>query len=136
MHILLNTGPLVALLNRRDTFHIWSVEKARNLFPPFYTCEAILAEAHFLLVGINQGNRRLIDLLSSGKIVCTPVASRDLNRVGELMMTYANVRCHSPTHAWSAWGRIKSVQYSRWTVISGFIGKIEKKCYSCCCRKS
>lgn len=91
MHILLDTGPLVALLNRRDTFHIWSVEKARNLSPPFYTCEAILAEAHFLLASINQGNRRLIDLLSSGKIVCTPVASRNLNRVGELMMTYANV---------------------------------------------
>ena len=91
MRILLDTGPLVALLNRRDSFHAWSVEQAGTLAPPFYTCEAVLAEAHFLLGGINQGNRRLIDLLESGKIVCTSVAADHLDRVGELMLTYANV---------------------------------------------
>ena len=91
MHVLLDTGPLVAILNRRDTYHMWSMEQSRNLAPPLYTCEAVLAEAHFLLAGVNQGNRRLKDLLSSGKIICTPVASRNLNRVGELVMTYANV---------------------------------------------
>ena len=91
MRILLDTGPLVALLNRRDAFHVWSVEQAGILAPPFYTCEAVLAEAHFLLGGINQGNRRMIDLLDSGKIACASVAADHLERVGELMLTYANV---------------------------------------------
>ncbi len=91
MRILLDTGPLVALLNRRDSFHVWSVEQARILAPPFYTCDAVLTEAHFLLGGINQGNRRLIDLLGSGKIVCTSVAADHLCRVGELMLKFANV---------------------------------------------
>lgn len=91
MRILLDTGPLVALLNRRDAFHAWSVEQAGSLAPPFYTCEAVLAEAHFLLGGINQGNARLIDLLDSGRIVCPSVAAEHLDRVGELMLRYANV---------------------------------------------
>ena len=91
MHVLLDTGPLVAILNRRDTYHMWSVEQARHLAPPLYTSEAVLAEAHFLLAGVNQGNRRLIDLISSSRICCQSIASENLDHVGELMLRYANV---------------------------------------------
>lgn len=91
MLILLDTGPLVALLNQRDAYHTWSVENAGNLAPPFYTCEAVLAEAHFLLSGTNQGQRRLIELLASGKIELTSLVKDELERVGELMTTYENV---------------------------------------------
>ena len=91
MRVLLDTGPLVALLNRRDTFHSWSVEKAGTLEPPFWTCEAVIAEAHYLLRATAQGNRRLIDLLGSGKIVLQATESGSLVRVGDLMLKYANV---------------------------------------------
>ena len=91
MAILLDTGPLVALLNQRDAHHGWSVEKARKLAPPLYTCEAVIAEAHFLLQGTKQGRRRLIDLLDSGKIELTSVVAADLGWVGELMNTYSKV---------------------------------------------
>jgi predicted nucleic acid-binding protein len=47
--ILLDAGPLVALLSRNDTNHA----RARRLFaeclPPFRCCEAVLAEACFLM---------------------------------------------------------------------------------------
>lgn len=47
--ILLDTGPLVALLSRNDTNH----GRARQLFaqcvPPFRCCEAVVAEACFLM---------------------------------------------------------------------------------------
>ena len=47
--ILLDTGPLVALLSRHDVNH----ERARRLFadcaPPFRCCEAVVAEACFLM---------------------------------------------------------------------------------------
>ena len=47
--ILLDTGPLVALLSSNDASH----ERARRLFaecaPPFRCCEAVIAEACFLL---------------------------------------------------------------------------------------
>jgi len=47
--ILLDTGPLVALLSKNDANH----ERARRLFadcmPPFRCCEAVVAEACFLM---------------------------------------------------------------------------------------
>jgi len=47
--VLLDTGPLVALLSKNDTNH----NKARQLFadcaPPFRCCEAVVAEACFLM---------------------------------------------------------------------------------------
>ncbi len=47
--ILLDTGPLVALLAKHDTNHA----RARRLFaecvPPFRCCEAVVAEACFLM---------------------------------------------------------------------------------------
>ena len=47
--ILLDTGPLVALLSQNDAHHA----RARRLFaesvPPFRCCEAVVAEACFLM---------------------------------------------------------------------------------------
>lgn len=46
--ILLDTGPLVALLNRRDAHHAWAVEVAAHLPGPLWTCEPVLADASHL----------------------------------------------------------------------------------------
>lgn len=47
--VLLDTGPLVAYLNRRDRHHQWAIESWRALFDPLWTCEAVVSEAIFLL---------------------------------------------------------------------------------------
>lgn len=47
--VLLDTGPLVAYLNRNDRHHAWAVECWHALFDPLWTCEAVLSEAIFLL---------------------------------------------------------------------------------------
>jgi len=91
MKIILDTGPLVALLNRRDAFHTWSVEQAGRLAPPFHSCEAVIAEAHFLLRSVHNGSNRLIDLLNSGRIGLGFSVGDHHHRVGELMLSYANV---------------------------------------------
>ena len=89
--IIVDTGPIVALLNRRDAHHTWSVDQARQLEPPFITCEAVLAEAHFLLAGIHQGNVQLNHLIGSGKLVLTSAVEHNLARISQLMLTYQNV---------------------------------------------
>lgn len=47
--VLLDTGPLVAYLNRDDRYHAWAVERWSAQFDPLWTCEAVLSEAVFLL---------------------------------------------------------------------------------------
>jgi uncharacterized protein len=53
--VLLDTGPLVALLSRDDVHH----ERAKRLFaecaPPFRCCEAVIAEACFLMRKVHEG---------------------------------------------------------------------------------
>lgn len=52
--VLLDTGPLVALLSESDGDH----ERARKVFaacqPPFLCCEAVLAEACFLMSKVHR----------------------------------------------------------------------------------
>lgn len=49
LRLIVDTGPLVALLDKRDSLHGWAVETFESLSPPFLTCEAVMTEAsHFL----------------------------------------------------------------------------------------
>ncbi len=47
--ILADTGPLVAYLDRSDRDHAWAKETFMRLTRPLLTCEAVIAEALFLL---------------------------------------------------------------------------------------
>jgi predicted nucleic acid-binding protein len=49
MTAICDTGPLVALLNRNDPYHEWSVEVMRQVKPPMLVCEAVLTEAAYFL---------------------------------------------------------------------------------------
>lgn len=64
---LLDTGPLVAFLSAGDAEH----NRARRIFaecaPPFRTCEAVLAEACFLMRKVHRhGPAEVIALAAAG----------------------------------------------------------------------
>ena len=65
---LVDTGVLVALLNRKEQHHGWAVEKCRNLGAHFLTCEPVLAETYFLLYPLPNGVQRFFEFLNSGMI--------------------------------------------------------------------
>lgn len=46
---LLDAGPLVALFDRSDKYHRWAVTQWARAPVPLLTCEAVLAEATYLL---------------------------------------------------------------------------------------
>lgn len=48
MRTILDTGPIVALLNGRDRHHQWTLEVLAGLTPPLWTCEPVLTEAAHL----------------------------------------------------------------------------------------
>jgi predicted nucleic acid-binding protein len=64
--LLVDTGPLVALLDRSDARHSWAVEVFKTLRPPLLTCEAVLAEAWHLLSGSGPSRGALSHLHING----------------------------------------------------------------------
>ena len=91
MTVLVDTGPIVALLNRRDQYHGWTRGTARGLDAPLHTCEAVLAEAHHLLSGIHDGSRKLNELVQTGRLDLSFRYLDHAERVHELMHKYATV---------------------------------------------
>lgn len=47
--VLLDTGPLVAILSSRDNYHALCISALPSLSPPLLTSWAVLTEAHWLL---------------------------------------------------------------------------------------
>ncbi len=42
---ILDAGPLIAAINRRDEYHRWACQTLERLGPPFYSCAEAMAEA-------------------------------------------------------------------------------------------
>lgn len=91
MRIIVDTGPLVALLYRREQYHSWSAAQAAQLPGPFYTCEAVLTEAHFLLQSVPQGTQRLVELVARGRLNLDYSYGDHHVRVDELLLRYGDV---------------------------------------------
>jgi uncharacterized protein len=66
--VFVDTGPIVALLDRRDTHHEWAKREIAHLREPLLTCEAVVSEVFFLLSGVRGGNATLIALLRDGLV--------------------------------------------------------------------
>lgn len=67
MHsVIVDTGPLVALLDRREKRHAWAAEQLRSLPLPWITCEAVLVEAWHLLRRWPEGQDGLLAWVSDG----------------------------------------------------------------------
>lgn len=63
--MLVDTGPLVALLNRRDRYHAWARSVLNTVTPPVFTCEAVLSEACFLLSRVRGGADAVLALVAA-----------------------------------------------------------------------
>jgi predicted nucleic acid-binding protein len=66
---LIDTGPLVAALRRRDEHHAWARAHFEAATEPFVSCEAVISESLFLLERTRDGKEALCGLLERGIIV-------------------------------------------------------------------
>ncbi len=61
--VLVDTGPLVALLNAGDRQHASVARQLALLKPPLITCEAVLAEATHLVRHLPGGRAALLEMV-------------------------------------------------------------------------
>lgn len=88
--IIVDTGPLVALLVRTDDHHGWVVDRLRELHPPFQTCEPVLAEVAHLVRRARHGLERFVDLLMSDLLRVEFDIMAERAAVARLLRKYAD----------------------------------------------
>ncbi len=86
--VLVDTGFLVALINRRDTNLAWAASTSKRYPPPWQTCDAVLSESFFLLG--SEGRPPLTKLMRSGALVSSHHAGAGMEDVLSLMGKYAD----------------------------------------------
>jgi uncharacterized protein len=89
--VLLDAGPLVALLSKADANH----ERARRLFadctPPFRSCEAVVAEACFLMRRVDAaGPPEVLALGRRGLFRIALSADEQWANIEQLLKKYAD----------------------------------------------
>jgi uncharacterized protein len=90
-HFAIDTGPLVALLNRNDAFHAWAAETLDDVERPIHTCEAVITEASFLLRNTSAGSEALLALLEKEVLLVDFSLASEAHAVRKLMNKYSSV---------------------------------------------
>ena len=61
--VLVDAGPIAALLDRRDTHHDWAKQQLAHLHQPLLTCEGVVSEVLFLLARVRGGPSTFAELV-------------------------------------------------------------------------
>lgn len=89
--VLLDAGPLVALVNPRDQWHAWARLQFGELVPPLLTCESVLSEACFLARRAPGGANAILALAERGVIALDFSLKEQFLETAALMRQYVNV---------------------------------------------
>lgn len=89
--VIVDTGPLVALLNRRERHHAWAVETMDVIEPPIFTCDAVLSEACFLLQDVKGGSDAVLELVARGIVRSDFHVMAELDALRALIKKFASV---------------------------------------------
>jgi len=90
VHGLIDTGALLALLDRDDDWHPACVEAFRALRLPLATTPAVLTELFHLLGDDRRSQAAAWGFLLSGALRVRPIAEADLPELRALMEKYAD----------------------------------------------
>ena len=89
-NIILDTSPLVALINKRDNTHEWAKQQWSQIKSSLLTCESVITESFFLLRHIYGGDAAVVRLLEREVITITFVQS-EIESIKDLLTRYQSV---------------------------------------------
>ena len=91
--VIVDTGPIVALLDADEAHHEWARKQFAALGAPLLTCEAVLSEASFLLQRAGADQSLPVTLVGRGvlRVEQTVTGEADGLAVSRLIRRYHNV---------------------------------------------
>jgi len=91
MHVMMDTGPWVALIDRSEGRHKECVEWLMDFKGNILSSEAVLTEVLYLLNFSTRAQSAAIDFVLSGAILLVPSNPESLKRAKRLMEKYKNI---------------------------------------------
>jgi uncharacterized protein len=88
---IIDAGPLIALLDASDQHHAWAIAQFAAIRAPLLTCEAVLAEALFILRKLRPAQEQIRDWMADGVLEVAFSLQREAQAVKSLWARYANV---------------------------------------------
>ena len=85
---IVDTGPLVAFLDRAEHHHHWVVERIEELDTPLLVCEPVLAETMHLLARFPRAQDALFGLLENGALTITFRIDEHISALRKLHQKY------------------------------------------------
>lgn len=90
--VLVDTGPLVAIMSRTDEHHKICLETLYNLPGPMFSCWPVITEAAWLLRGEAGAVPQLLDSISEGLLEFLALQSAESAQIAKLMEQYKDLR--------------------------------------------
>jgi uncharacterized protein len=90
--VLVDTGPLVAILSPRDEYHEACVATLRSLSGPLFSCWPVITEAAWLLRKWPRAVQHLLRSIDGELLELLPLAGSEGNEVSALMKRYEEIR--------------------------------------------
>lgn len=89
--IIIDTGPIVAFLNKNDSYHDWAKTQFSLMSPPFISCEAVISEACFLLRKFSKGQENLFELIERELLIFPFDLQAESQSIRKLIGKYQNI---------------------------------------------
>lgn len=89
--VVVDTGPIVAMLDADEANHDWVMSQVERLRPPLITCEAVLTEAAFLVSRAGARPSVVPQLVTRGFVAVAKLFDDDAGEIVRLMARYRNV---------------------------------------------
>jgi uncharacterized protein len=90
--VLVDTGPLVAILSPRDQFHGTCTEALKDLAPPLYTCWPVLTEAAWLLRFDPYAVEKLLQSAALGLYRILALSETDGTAIADILRKYRRLK--------------------------------------------
>ena len=86
--VLLDTGFIVVLLDRSESFHKSCARTVREVRAPLVTCEAVITESCYVLRNLSGASRAVIENIVAGIFQIPFLLSRDTAGVKLVLRKY------------------------------------------------
>ena len=90
--ILVDTGPIVAMLSEADQHHVACVEELRKLSGPLVTCWPVVTEAAWLLRTHSAGIQAILSGFDRGVYQLAPLGAGDMPNIARLLAKYKSLQ--------------------------------------------